>query len=174
VSRPKLDWSPSPSWDPNRPTRAKEHTPAATAGRPPVPRHLTAEEKQRFRQLCRELEAMGCLSKGLGELVTLYCVTWSRWRKAMADVEARGEVIISVSKGKDGELIEREKKNPWLLISQESEKQMYALLDRLGLSPMNQSRVKPVKRDVTKEEFPVGSAGWIIAQSKLNEENNAN
>jgi P27 family predicted phage terminase small subunit len=140
MSRPPLESSNSPRF---RKTRAKEAV--AQEGRPPCPRSLTKEEKQRFRQICKELEARRSLSRGDGELIVLYCTTWTRWKKACADVDVRGEVITYVTTGKDGVEIQREKKNTFLLIAQESEKQMRGILTDLGFTPTSRERAKAIK-----------------------------
>src|SRR6267378_868254 len=127
MSRPPLETSNSPVF---RPTRARESS--AVEGRPSCPRFLSASARQRFRQICKEVESRRALTKGDGELLVLYATTWERWRTAMADVDTRGAIIIAVSKDKYGQPVEREKKNPWLLVAQESEKSMVAILDRLG------------------------------------------
>lgn len=166
MSRPPLDWSPSPRF---RPTRAKPHEPSATEGRPSPPRYLSADEKKQFRRMVRELEARRQCTKSDGELLALYVTSWARWRKAMADVAKRGEVILVTARGKDDELIEREKKNPWLAIAQEAEKTLVACLDRLGFTPLNRERVKPVKKSEEKIPFEEGSVGWILEQAALKE-----
>lgn len=167
MSRPPIEWSASPRF---RPTRAKEHVPAATEGRPAVPKFLSPSERQRFRQMCRELEGRRQLTKADGELISLYCTAWSRWRKSMDDVTVRGEVILVTARGKNDEVIEREKKNPYLSIAQEAEKTMVACLDRLGFTPLNRERVKPVKKEEKNIPFEPGSVGWILQQAELKEE----
>ena len=161
MSRPPIDFSPSPRF---RPTRAKEST--AVAGRPPCPRSLTPEERKLFRKLCRQLEERKLLTKDTGELLTLYVTTHTRHQKAMADVQQRGEIVIVETRDKNGDLVAREKPNPWLLIAERAEKTMIAILDRLSFTPINRERSKPVKPDKDKESYPVGSAGWVLAQAK--------
>ncbi len=146
MSRPPIESSMSPRF---RPTRAKEST--ATEGRPACPRYLSRAAKQRFRQIARELESRRALTKGDGELLVLYSVTWERWRTAMDHVIAEGEIVESISKDKYGEPITRQKKNPWLVVAQESEKNMTAYLDRLGFTPINRERCKPVQKEKPKE-----------------------
>jgi phage terminase small subunit len=85
----------------------------------------------------------------------------------MADVEARGEIIIAVSKDKYGNPVEREKKNPWLVVAVEAEKAMTGYLDRLGFTPVNRERCKPVKKDEVNKPFEPGTIGWMLEQSKL-------
>jgi len=145
MSRPPLESSNSIRF---RKTRAKEAH--AEEGRPPCPRSLTKDEKQRFRQICNELEKRRALTKGDGELIVLYCTTWTRWKKACADVAVRGEVITTtfISKGVQ---LEKEKKNPWLVIAQESEKQLRGILVDLGFTPTSRERAKAVKKEEAKE-----------------------
>lgn len=160
MSRPILGVDPLRKGDPAyRPSRAIEHKSIVPAGRPTCPRYLSKIAKQRFRQLCRELEARRALTRGDGELLTLYCTTYDRWRRAMDDVATRGEVVVSVSRG-----IERERKNPWLLIAQESEKSMVGILDRLGLSPLNREKVRKTKTNEAEEPLPDNSVGAILAR----------
>lgn len=172
MSRPPIDWSPSPRF---RPTRAKEHTPTAIEGRPACPKFLTPSERQRFRQMARGLELRRQCTKDDGELLTIYVTAWSRWRRAMDDITVRGEVIMFSFQGKHGELLEREKPNPYLPIAEAAEKTMVACLDRLGFTPLNRERVKPVLKKEENIPFEEGSVGWILEQAKLKEgEKNAN
>lgn len=167
MSRPPLDWSPSPRF---RPTRAVEKPSTATEGRPVVPKHLTPAERQRFRQLCSGLEKRRALTPQDGEILALYCVTWSRWRRALDDIAKRGDVIEIQVRGKNDEIITREKKNPYLAISQECEKAMAGYLAALGMTPAAREKVKPVKKDEKKTPFEEGSVGWLIEQGKLKAE----
>lgn len=166
MSRPPIETSASPRF---RPTRAKEFVPDALAGRPACPRFLSAPAKQRFRQLCRQLEQRRQLTKADGELLALYATLWVRWREASDDVARRGAVVISISRGKNQEIIEREKKNPYLLIAQETEKEMVAVLDRLGFTPLNREKVKKTKAAEPTE--PVLPA-WLIEETETEEEQN--
>jgi P27 family predicted phage terminase small subunit len=157
-----------------RPTQAKEHVSIATEGRPTCPKFLTPAERQRFRIMSRQLEARRMLTTADGELLSLYATTFTRWRKAMADVVARGEVIITMARGKNDELLERERKNPWLVVAQESEKTMLACLDRLGFTPLNREKTKPVKADEEKQPTVPGTAAWLLEQAELEDAANAN
>jgi P27 family predicted phage terminase small subunit len=169
MSRPPSEVSPSgsPRW---RPTRAKEHVPTATEGRPACPKFLSKEEKQRFKQMVRGLESRRQCTNDDGELLTLYVTSWSRWRRAMKDVTDRGAIVKVIARGKNDEVIEREKPNPYLAIATQAEKTMIACLDRLGFTPLNRERCKPVKREEKNIPFAVGSVGWILEQAKLKDE----
>lgn len=168
MSRPPSEVSPSGS--PRfRPTRAKEHAPTASEGRPRVPRFLSGPERQRFRQLCSGLEKRRSLTPEEGEILALYCVTWSRWRRALKDIVDRGDVVKVEVRGKDDEIITREKKNPYCLIAQECEKQMHGYLQSLGMTPAAREKVKPVKQQEKNIPFEEGSVGWILEQAALKE-----
>jgi P27 family predicted phage terminase small subunit len=169
MSRAPITESNSPRF---RPSRAKETI--GQEGRPRVPRYLSKAARQRFRQIAKELELRRALTKGDGELMSLYATAWERWRTCMAHVEAEGEVVEYTSTGKNGELITREKKNLHLSIAQEAEKTMIACLCHLGFTPMNRERSKPVKKDETKAPLPVGSVGWMLAEQEKKEKENAN
>jgi P27 family predicted phage terminase small subunit len=147
MSRPPIESSNSPRF---RPTRAREST--AVEGRPPVPRSLTPDEKKEFRRVCKELGLRHALTVGDGPLISLYCQTRTRWLKALKDVAVRGEVLVVETR----EGIQREKKNPFLLIAQETEKQLSQYLQLLGLTPATRERLKSLKKDEkpkTENEF---------------------
>jgi P27 family predicted phage terminase small subunit len=131
-----------------------------------VPKHLTAPERQRFRQLCAGLEKRRALTREDGEILALYCVTWSRWRRSLDDIAARGEVIEIQARGKNDEIITRERPNPYLKIAETCEKAMANYLAALGMTPAAREKVKPVKKNEEKEPFPVGSVGWLLQQAK--------
>jgi P27 family predicted phage terminase small subunit len=145
MSRAPITESNSPRF---RPTRARLSS--AVEGRPACPRYLSKPARQRFRQICKELELRKCLTRGDGELIALTCTTWERWREAMIHVETEGAVVEYVTKGKNDEVITRERKNLYLTIAQEAEKTLIACYDRLGFSPLNRDRAKPVQKEKPK------------------------
>jgi phage terminase small subunit len=60
----------------------------------------------------------------------------------MAHIEAEGEIRTYTIIVK-GEAQEIEKENLWLKIAFTAEKNMVAILDRLGLTPHNRAKIKP-------------------------------
>jgi P27 family predicted phage terminase small subunit len=142
MSRPVAEVSPSGS--PRfRKTRAKESH--AESGRPACPRSLSKPERQRFKQICRELESRRALTPGDGELIVLYCHTWTRWLKALAEVAGSGGEVVTTTRIVAGVPIETQRKNPWLVVAQESEKQLRCILIDLGFSPTSRERAKAIK-----------------------------
>lgn len=171
MSRPPIEWSASPRF---RKTRAVEKPSTATEGRPVVPKFLTPPERQRFRQLCSGLEKRRALTPEDGEILSMFCVTWSRWRFSLADVAKRGPVITVEVRGKNDEIIFREKKNPHCYIAQECEKSMHGYLQSLGMTPAAREKVKPVKKEEKNIPFEQGSVGWLLEQAALKEEGKEN
>ena len=153
-----------------RATRAVEKVSIAQEGRPSVPKFLSKPEKQRFRQMSRQLEERGTLTRDTGELLAIFVTAWSRWRAASTEVVKNGAVVLVTARGKNDEVIERAKPNPHLSVAEAAEKTMIACLDRLGFTPLNREHVKPVKQDEAKVPFAEGSVGWLLQQAELEEE----
>src|SRR5262245_40672243 len=72
--------------------RRKRREAKGPAGSPKCPAWLDADAKAAWRQLVPMLEHMGVLTKIDGNALTRYCRYWSRWRKAEAFIEERGEM----------------------------------------------------------------------------------
>jgi P27 family predicted phage terminase small subunit len=113
------------------------------SGRPRCPKELTKESRKTFRETCRLLEARRALTSGDGPLLLLYVRVHERYRRALAKVEDEGEVCIYTRLSSSGEAVQVEKENLWLGILQDCESRMCSILDRLGLSPMNRTKVRP-------------------------------
>jgi hypothetical protein len=62
-----------------------------------------------------------------------------------------GEITIVQSFGKGGIVLNHQVENPWLGIAQQSEKSLIAILDRLGLTPVNRKAVKSKPQEMKKE-----------------------
>lgn len=171
---PRKEWSPSPSF---RKSQVVEKPSVAQAGRPSVPSFLDAAEKQRMRQMMRQLEERRQLVRTDGELLVQYVTTYSTWRRAVDALRTEGEVVTVISRGKNDEQIERFKPNPWLAIKERCTKQLVAILDRLGWSPLNREKIKPVEKDPNAKVPPEeGTVAWILEQmdQQAKGENNAN
>jgi P27 family predicted phage terminase small subunit len=136
------------------------------AGQPKCPKALSAAARKKFKELCKELAARRVLTPGDGELLSLYAELYDRRARCMVAVRAEGEVIQYESRGKNGDVLVREKKNLNLVIAQESEKQMVGILVQLGLSPLQKDKVKQAPHPAGTH-YERDSIGWML----LNEEN---
>src|SRR5690242_13973729 len=111
--------------------------PAIEASRPKFPRGLKGEGKKIFKRLAAILERRHALTEGEVELLRLYAILSVRHAKALEHIEIEGEVCKYSRLNNRGEEVLTEKPSLWLAIAETSEKHMVAILDRLGLSPLN-------------------------------------
>ena len=58
---------------------------------PQCPSHLDKIGKQCFRDVCDQLRSMNLLTRADGQIIELYCVTYGRYRKALAKMEKNCE-----------------------------------------------------------------------------------
>jgi P27 family predicted phage terminase small subunit len=119
--------------------------------RPRCPKELTPEERKIFRETVRELEKRRVLTSGDAEIIRLLAVKISQHKRAIGHVRSEGEIVSVTRISKSGLPYEVNVKNMWLGIAQEAEGKITALLDRLGLTPLNRGRVRK-----TKSEEPNG------------------
>lgn len=89
-----------------------------------------------FERIVRALDKTGILSDTDLDAITLYCVTYSRWRNACVEVNRDGTSLVSDLGGI--------KSNPALAVISQCERQMSSLLDSFGLTPSSRSRVRAV------------------------------
>jgi phage terminase small subunit len=88
------------------------------------------------------LEQRRHLTEGDGELLRLYAIIFDRHERALHKLDEEGEFVTAQQFGKGGIVIEVEKVNPALKVAEVCEKNLCAILDRLGLTPVNRKAVK--------------------------------
>jgi P27 family predicted phage terminase small subunit len=127
-------------------------------GRPKFPKDISPELRPLFKRVCGLLEQRRALTAGDGELILLFVVTYARWKKALSKIQEQGEVRLYTRLDSNGTAHDVEKTNLWLPIAEKAEKSLVGIIDRLGLTPLNRSKVKPTgeaekpKADPTFEE----------------------
>lgn len=114
--------------------------------RPRYPRDLSPAAKRVFKSISRLLERRRSLTEADGELIRLLALTYVRHERAIAKVAQEGEITTYFRLDNRGESVPSERPNLWLKVAQEAEKQMIAIYDRLGLTPMNRAKVKPTEQ----------------------------
>ena len=147
----------------SRPHDRVDGTPVPS-GRPRYPKNVTAEARRVFKQLVSQLESRRTLTPGDGHLLTLYATIWDRRERAQARLLVEGEICAYTRLDPNGVAHKIEKANLNLKVAEVAEKQLVAILDRLGLTPMNAAKVKaslPVVKSAatpadTIEEFLAG------------------
>ncbi len=94
------------------------------------PSWLSPEGKRAWRQVVRQMAAMGILTMADVNIVARYCETWSRWRRALAFIMEHGEGYESKRDGKTIML-----KYPQMAVAAQLDGALAKMEDRLGLSP---------------------------------------
>jgi len=118
-----------------------EYTVPAAVPKPP--KGLAGDGKKLFKQLAKQLAARRAATAADVHLLALYVAVHQRCAKARVQVDALGEVITDTRLDSHGTAHEVLRKNPWLAVAQESERQMHSILRDLGLTPNARTRVKP-------------------------------
>lgn len=152
-------------------SRPHDRTPVTpsmlVAGRPRFPKGLSAEARRVFKLLVRQLEARRALTEGDGFLLQLAAELWDRRARAQAKLLEEGEVKLYERLDNNGIAHQVEKTNLNLKVATEAEKQLVSILDRLGLSPLQGSKIKQTRPpESTFEQMPEGSVGWMILQGE--------
>lgn len=144
---------------------------ACELGRPKYPRGLSVEEKVVFKRMVKLLEQRRAVTEGDVELIRLYAITYARHQRALAKLAEQGEVCEYTRLNNHGEAVETEKPSFYLKIAETCEKNSVAILDRLGLTPLNRAKVKPLAKPKPVEpplnEFDQFMAGkssnqWVM------------
>jgi P27 family predicted phage terminase small subunit len=129
--------------------------PAVAPGRPKFPKDLSREARPVFKNLVRLLEKRRHITEGDVYLCRVFALVYVRHAKAQAKLEAEGEIRSYVRLDSNGQPHDQEKPNLWLKVAETAEKNMVACLDRLGLTAMNRSKVKPTGEDKNKPLDPL-------------------
>lgn len=134
------------------------------AGRPKLPKGLSSAARAAFKDACRALEIRRALTPGDGALLRIYAVLVDRHESALQKVIEQGTVVAYTRLNNHGEEVETEKKNLHLAVAQECERQLVAILDRLGLSPRARDYVRPTAPRKKKPAAVPGSVAWALQQ----------
>jgi P27 family predicted phage terminase small subunit len=119
---------------------------------PRPPEHLTDEEKKAFKKYAKQLATRRAVTDGDATLIGILVVTRRRWLTALSKVEEQGMVTTYSRLDASGNSVDTEKPNLYLKIAETSEKNMLAILDRLGLSPRARELVRQTSPAIRKKE----------------------
>jgi|SRR5690348_6796230 len=92
--------------------------------------------RQEWQRVRRELASHGLLTSLDAAVLAAYCMNFSRWKRAEAQLTEKGEVLFIPVKDSHANVIaEKPVKNPMLAISESAQRLMSRFADQLGLSP---------------------------------------
>src|SRR6185503_12789957 len=92
-----------------------------------------------WRQMGRELDAMGLLAKCDSRAFELLVESYLRWKRCTKNVGALGDVI----KNAEQELVA----NPWATRAEKAWQQFRPMCTEFGITPSSRARVAPVAGD---------------------------
>jgi len=137
----------------------KQHDRAADvssvpAGRPRIPADVNALGLRRqFKSLCRLLQERRVLTNGDVELVRIFCIIQDRHIRNASLLKEEGELVTYFRLDSHGQSVPQVKVNLRLKVCSDAERQMAAILNQLGLTPVAKDRAKPTRDDVEKKEL---------------------
>jgi P27 family predicted phage terminase small subunit len=110
------------------------------------PSWLDATAKQEWKRVAPELARLGLLTKLDSTALAAYCVSFSTWKQAQANMATNG-LLITTARG-------TQQKNPAVSIAADSLKLMKGYLALFGLSPSDRSRLSATPmEEPTQDDF---------------------
>jgi P27 family predicted phage terminase small subunit len=134
------------------------------AGRPRFPKDLGTALRPVFKRLCALLADRRALTTADGELIRLYCFQYERHEKNAALLRQEGEICTYYRLDSNGQSVPQVKTNLRLKVVTDAERQMTAILDRLGLTPIAGSKVKPTNERRGELHVIPGSAADMMPE----------
>mgnify|MGYP003646193124 CR=1 FL=1 len=129
------------------PSRRKKSEPKPPDGIPKAPRYLNRLAKNEWRHICKLLHSMGILTMADRSALTLYCQTYSQWRKAV-EFCAKYE---SWSVGKDNNGNVTTTRHEWDKVRERTADSCRRWLIEFGLTPSARTRLQVTEE--VKDEF---------------------
>lgn len=109
------------------------------AGTPPCPDWLDDDAKAAWSQLTPLLESMGVLTRIDANALSRYCRLWSRWRKAEAFIQERGDMYpLKDDAGK----VKCFQQWPQVAIATKLAAQLTRLEQEFGMTPSARTRIQ--------------------------------
>ncbi len=128
------------------PERRNKSAPKVQYGTPPVPDTIKDDPvaSDKWTQLCQELAKAGVLATMDGDLLEAYCMTYSMYRTALAQVQKEGNTVIKAN----GDPM----RNPACVELAQTMQRMGKLMTELGITPSARSRITAAPQ--TDEDDP--------------------
>jgi P27 family predicted phage terminase small subunit len=136
----------------------KEHDRAADvssvpAGRPRIPSDIQSLGlRGPFKKLCRLLSERRVLTSGDVELIRLFVIIQARHIRNAALLQTEGELMTYIRLDSNGQPHPQVKVNLRLKVCSDAERQMAAILNQLGMTPVAKDRAKPTQPEMPDEK----------------------
>ncbi|HEY2119592.1 MAG TPA: phage terminase small subunit P27 family [Candidatus Acidoferrum sp.] len=115
------------------------------AGRPRFPKDLDESLRPIFKRKARELSERRTITAGDADLIRLFCFAYERHERNAKLLREEGEVCEYVRLDSNGQPHVQVKKNIRHDIVTNAERQMAAILNQLGLTPVSKDRARPTR-----------------------------
>ena len=115
------------------------------SGTPDRPDWLNDVAKATWDDLVPILEGMGVLTRADGNALARYCRLWSRWRKAEAFIDEKGDMF--PLRGDDGK-VKCFQQWPQVAIAHKLAQQLTRLEQEFGLTPSARARIQLAPADL--------------------------
>jgi P27 family predicted phage terminase small subunit len=119
---------------------------------PRPPKHLSKLAKKSFRGFVRQLAERRSVTAGDGALIAMLCVIEERWLASLENLRDEGVVVEYDRLDASGNSHTVERPNISLKIAEVAERQMVAILSKLGLTPRDKEHVRPTAPVATGKE----------------------
>ena len=111
--------------------------------RPKFLRDIDARIRPIAKRLCKRLEERRTLTAADADLIRLYVVVFDRHERNLALLRDEGELVQVTVLDSKGYPHQVTKTNLRLKVCAEAEKQLAALLEKMGLTPATKDKIKP-------------------------------
>jgi P27 family predicted phage terminase small subunit len=125
---------------------------------PLVPKDLSPEAKRTYKKLVKVMTRRRHATEGDELVLEMLVRLLDRKARAVRKLEEQGEVREYVRLDCHGEQCPVEKPNHWLKIAQDTEKQILACCDRLGLSATSRKSIRKTQQEKPPEPIDPNEA----------------
>jgi P27 family predicted phage terminase small subunit len=136
------------------------------AGRPRIPRDVKPGLRKIFKRLCSILQERRVLTAGDEELIRLYVFLFDRHERNVTALRDEGEIVTYIRLDSHGQQVPVVRTNLRLKVVADTERQMSAVLNQLGLTPTAKDRAKPTG-GVQKNELVPGSLADLQSRGEF-------
>jgi P27 family predicted phage terminase small subunit len=120
-----------------RPDRVNKKEPKLSVERPLVPKWLSEQAKDSYRELSEILVGMAVLTKADRTALEMLCDAYGEYRQARAYIQEHG--LTYETTGKDGTTMYRA--YPQVAIASDAYKRIRSMMTEFGLTPASRSKV---------------------------------
>lgn len=136
------------------------------AGRPRIPRDVGPGLRKIFKHMCKTLAERRVLTSGDEQLIRLYVFLYDRHERNANLLRDEGDLVTYTRLDSHGQQVPVVRTNLRLKVVADTERQMTAVLNQLGLTPTAKDRAKVVG-GARKDELVPGSLADLQSRGEF-------